>query len=225
MCFDPPDDAPAVAPLPARQAGHVTFCSFNNPAKVNQEAVRLWAQVLAALPGSRMLLAYRGFEAASVQARIGGWFAARGIAAGRVAFLGAMPRRDFLARYAMADIALDPLPYSGSTTTCEALWMGVPVITLPGQSFAGRHSLSFLSTVGLTETIAADPAHYVAIATALAGDFDRLGALRVGLRARVARSPLCDGPRFAANLAAALRGHWRDWCAAPAGAMRPRQGA
>jgi predicted O-linked N-acetylglucosamine transferase (SPINDLY family) len=202
--------------LPALAAGHATFCSFNIPAKVNREAVGLWAGVLAALPGSRMLLAYRGFDAASVQARVGGWFAACGIAAGRVEFLGGLPRRDFIARYAMADIALDPMPYSGSTTTCEALWMGVPVVTLPGQSFAGRHSLSFLSTVGLSEMIAADARDYVAIATALARDLDRLAALRASLRARVAGSPLCDGARFAANLAAALRGLWRAWCVTPA---------
>ena len=118
---------------------------------------------------------------------------------------------EYLAAYQQVDIALDPFPFSGSATTCEALWMGVPVITCPGETFASRHSLSHLSNVGLTETIARDLDEYVELAVALAGDLPRLAALRAGLRERMAASPLCDGQRFAANLVALLRDVWRQW--------------
>ena len=109
-------------------------------------------------------------------------------------------------------MALDPFPYSGGLTTCESLWMGVPVITCPGETFASRHSLSHLSNVGLTETIARDLDEYVEIAVSLASDLPRLAALRAGLRERMAASPLCDGKRFAADLMSVLREVWQRWC-------------
>src|SRR6185312_9230224 len=135
-------------------------------------------------------LAYAGYDVPEVQVRIRDWFrnAGGGGDGERILFGGKVPRGEHLARYEEVDLALDPFPYSGSTTTVEALWMGVPVITLPGRSFAGRHSLSHLSVVGLTELVARDPDDYVAIACRLAGDLDRLAALRVGLRQRVAAS-------------------------------------
>ena len=109
-------------------------------------------------------------------------------------------------------MALDPFPFNGGLTTCEALWMGVPVITCPGETFASRHSLSHLSNVGLTETIAHDLDEYVELAVSLAGDLPRLATLRAGLRERMAASPLCDGKRFAANLMLLLQDVWRRWC-------------
>jgi predicted O-linked N-acetylglucosamine transferase (SPINDLY family) len=109
------------------------------------------------------------------------------------------------------DIALDPFPFSGGITTCEALWMGVPVMTCPGETFASRHSLSHLSNIGLTETIARDFDEYVELAVGLANDLERLTAIRARLRQQVATSPLCDGPRFAANLMNLLRTAWRAW--------------
>ncbi len=118
----------------------------------------------------------------------------------------------YFAAYRQVDIALDPFPFGGGVTTCDALWMGVPVVVCPGETFAGRHSLSHLSNAGLTETIARDLDQYVEIAAALAGDLPRLAVLRAGLRERVAASPLCDGKRFAGNLATILRGVWREWC-------------
>ena len=114
-----------------------------------------------------------------------------------------------LAEYGRIDLALDPFPYSGGVTTCEALWMGVPVVTCPGETFASRHALWHLSNVGLTETIAGDLQQYAEIAVALAHDLPRLAALRAGLRPRMAAAPLCDAPRFAANLAALLQDVWR----------------
>ena len=122
------------------------------------------------------------------------------------------PGADLLAAYNTIDLALDPFPYSGGLTTCEALWMGVPVVTCPGETFASRHSLSHLSNVGLTETVAADAREYVELAVRLAGDLPHLAALRAGLRDRMARSPLCDGERFAGHLSRQLRDVWRQWC-------------
>ena len=123
-----------------------------------------------------------------------------------------VPARGVAGAYGGVDVALDPFPYNGGVTTCEALWMGVPVVTCPGETFASRHSLSHLSNVGLTETIARDLDEYVEIAVALAGDLPRLAAIRARLRQQMAASPLCDGPRFAANLAALLCDVWRRWC-------------
>jgi predicted O-linked N-acetylglucosamine transferase (SPINDLY family) len=109
------------------------------------------------------------------------------------------------------DVALDPFPFGGGVTTCDALWMGVPVVTCPGETFASRHSLSHLANAGLTETVARDLDEYVALAVSLAGDWPRLATLRAGLRERMAASPLCDGQRFAANLMTLLRSTWQRW--------------
>jgi predicted O-linked N-acetylglucosamine transferase (SPINDLY family) len=212
VSFDPPAAAPEVTPLPAGMDGPLTFASFHKPTKINPPLVQVWARLLAAEPGARILFAYAGYELAEVQARIAGWFAAEGIGAERLVFEGRLPQAKLLARYGRTDIALDSFPYSGGLTTLEALWMGVPVVTLPGRSFAGRHSFSHLSVVGLTETIAADADDYVAVVRRLGADRARLAALRAGLRGRVANSPLCDGPRFARGLEAALRGLWRERC-------------
>jgi len=128
-----------------------------------------------------------------------------------VAFLGGSPHADLLEHYHGVDIGLDPFPYSGGLTTLEALWMGVPVITCPGETFASRHSLTHLSNVGLTQTIARSLDDYVTLAVSLADDLPGLAAMRARLRERMASSPVCDGKRFAGNLMQLLRGVWRDW--------------
>ncbi len=210
VCFDPPAEAPEVGPLPALMQGHVTFGSFNNPAKINPGVVAAWAEILRRVPGARLVLTYPGFEQAGTRSYYETLFSAQGVGRERLELLGGSRRAGMLAEYNRVDIVLDPFPYSGGITTCEALWMGVPVITWPGKTFAGRHSLSHLSNVGLTETVARDRANYIALAVQLANDLPRLEKLRGELRGRVARSPLCDGPRFAANLMAALRSIWQE---------------
>jgi predicted O-linked N-acetylglucosamine transferase (SPINDLY family) len=211
VCYDPPGAAAEVGPLPAREQGGVTFASFNNLAKIGPEVIDLWAAILRRVPRARLVLKYRGLDRGSTRDRYAAEFAQREIERGRLELQGWSPYGEMLALYNRVDIALDPFPFSGSATTCEALWMGVPVITWPGATFAGRHSLTHLANVGLRETVARDPAHYVELAVALAGDRPRLAVLRAGLRARMAASRLCDGPRFAADLMAVLRGAWKQW--------------
>jgi predicted O-linked N-acetylglucosamine transferase (SPINDLY family) len=215
VCYDPPAEAPAVGPLPALGRGAVTFASFNLPAKITPQVVDVWAQILACVPHSRLWLKYRGLNDADAADRFRRMFGERGIAADRLLLEGWSPYAEFLPLYQQIDIALDPFPYSGGLTTCEALWMGVPVITWPGETFASRHGLSHLSNVGLMETIATSQAEYVELAERLAGDLPRLAAMRGGLRERMAQSALCDGQRFADNLLSVLRGVWRDWCERP----------
>jgi predicted O-linked N-acetylglucosamine transferase (SPINDLY family) len=211
LCYDPPDASPEVAPLPAARSGHVTFGSFNNPCKLTADVFAAWSEVLRRVENSRLVLRYQGLDRGGTRERCLALLARHGVEPGRVELGGWLPYAEMLAQYNGVDVALDPFPFSGSATTCDALWMGVPVITWPGQTFASRHSLSHLSTIGQTEGIARDREHYVSLAVQHAGDVPRLAAIRAGLRERLARSPLCDGKLFAANLAALLRGVWRDW--------------
>ena len=206
ICYDPPAYAPPVGPLPALDHGQVTFGCFNNPAKITPRAIEVWARILRRLPQARLALKFKGWDDSGVRRRYAHLFTAQGVDSNRVEFLGCSPHAELLAQYGRIDLALDPFPYSGGLTTCEALWMGVPVVTCPGETFASRHSLSHLSNVGLTETIARNLDEYVELAVATAADLPRLAALRAGLRQRMAVSPLCDGKRFATNFASILRG-------------------
>ena len=211
ICFDPPPDAPDPAAI-GRRDGPLTLAAFHLPAKINDGVVDLWARILYGEPGSCLSFVYAGYEVPGVQSRLRGLFAAAGIAGERLLFTGRQARAEVLKRYGSVDIALDPLPYSGGLTTLEALWMGVPVVTLPGKSFAGRHAASHLSNAGLSEFVARDAEDYVAIVHRLAADRERLAALRGELRQRVAASALCDGKRFAQSLQSAIRDLWRNWC-------------
>ncbi len=220
-CYGPPPYAPDVAPLPARANSAVTFGCFNNLAKVTPQVIALWAKVLAAVPGARLLLKTKALDDPDAQAWYRELTAAAGIAPERLMLAGGAPHAELLAAYGEVDITLDPFPYSGGLTTTESLWMGVPVITLSGETFAGRHSTSHLANVGLPELIAATPQDYVAIAAGLADDRDRLAGLRASLRARMAASPICDAQRYTRNLEAAYRAMWRAWCAGEGRAYSP----
>ena len=139
-------------------------------------------------------------------------FAKHGIGIDRLILEGGEPQKQFMESHSRCDIALDPHPYAGGLTTCEALWMGVPVVTLPGETFAGRHAATHLYNAGLPDWIAKDEQDYIDIAEKWANDLEGLAELRAGLREQVANSPLTDGPRFARNLEKALRFMWEDWC-------------
>jgi predicted O-linked N-acetylglucosamine transferase (SPINDLY family) len=214
FCYAPPEYAPAVAPLPARARGQVSFGSFNNMSKVTPAVIALWAAVLQAVPDARLILKWKSLADAAECARVRQAFGAHGVAPERLDLRGPSPHPAMLGEYGEIDIGLDPFPFCGGLTTCEALWMGVPIVTLPGSRPVSRQTLGFLSQLDLAELAAADAAAYVDTAVTLARDLDRLAALRDGLRARMAASPLCDGPRFTRGLEAAFRTMWQRWCAA-----------
>ena len=205
LCYAPPASAPAVGSLPAERQGAITFGCFSNPAKINAPLLATWAEILRRVPDSRLLLKYRWMDSAANRDRIQGAMAAEGVAGDRLIIEGESPHAQLLARYNDVDIALDTSPYSAGGTTLEALWMGVPVITRPVARFAGRHSLSFLSVLGLSELIGQDPAGYIAAAVGLAAERHRLKELRQGLRPLLQASALCDTARFTRHLEALYR--------------------
>ncbi len=214
LCYQPPDKAPAVVPPPVIRRGHITFGSFNAPHKINQTVLDLWAAVLRETPASRLILKNRALRDAPTRERYLARLAEGGISADRVELLGWVDSSaDHLGLYHRLDIALDTFPYCGTTTTCEALWMGVPVVTLAGTRHIERVGLSLLTRVGLPELAAADRNEYIRIAAELARAVDRLAALHSELRERVRQSPLCDAEGFTHSLEAAYRQMWRDWIA------------
>jgi predicted O-linked N-acetylglucosamine transferase (SPINDLY family) len=208
LCYDPPQAAPPEGPPPSLAKGSATFGSFNNLAKITPEVVAVWAKILRRVPHARLVLKYRGLGDPMVQRRYFDLFAAQGVQPQRLQLQSSSPYAEYLAAYQQVDVALDPFPFSGSITTCEALWMGVPVVTCPGETFASRHTLSHLANLGLTEMVARDCDQYVELAVSLAADVSRLAELRAGLRPRMAASPLCDGKRFTRGLASLLRDLW-----------------
>jgi FkbM family methyltransferase len=213
LCYRPTPDSPDVAPPPALTAGYVTFASLNSASKVSPELVTVWSSILQALPTARLIMKAPQLSDPGVRRYFESLFADHGIAPARVEILGPIPSRvDHLGLYNRVDIGLDPFPYNGTTTTCEALWMGVPVITLAGRTHAGRVGVSLLSSIGLPELIAQAPAAYVEQALALANDLERLAALRASLRETVAYSALTDATRFTRSLEAAYRQAWQRWC-------------
>lgn len=210
LCFMPPD-----MDIPVRRgsAGDpITFGSFNNLAKLSADTVRLWAQVLQGVPGARLFLKTRQLADAAVCEAVRARFAGHGIAPERLLLEGSSPRSDLLASYNRIDIALDPAPYGGGTTTAEALWMGVPVVTLRGGTWVGRVSESILAAVGLPDLVAGSQEAYIALAAGLAADQDRRAALHASLRSRLEGSPFCDGGGFTRHLEDAYRGMWTRWC-------------
>jgi predicted O-linked N-acetylglucosamine transferase (SPINDLY family) len=214
VCFDPPD-APPVEATPALANGFVTFGSFNIVSKVSGTLVKAWAKILRQVPGSKIFLKNRGFGLPMVQRRYRELFEDEGVSSERVLFSGWSKQPELLASYGSVDICLDTFPYNGGLTTCEALWMGVPVVTCAGDRFAGRHSLTHLRAAGETGTTAFNLEDYVSIATKLAGDIPALEKARSGRRSRVAASSLCDGAAFARGFEFVIRQAWAERCVKP----------
>jgi predicted O-linked N-acetylglucosamine transferase (SPINDLY family) len=212
LCYRPADFAPPVAPLPALRKGYITFGSFNNSCKVNPTIMALWAQILKANGDSRLLLKFRAGDDKGVRDNYFRQFERLGIPRDRVNICGFKPAVEHLQLYGQVDIALDTYPYNGTTTTCDALWMGVPVISLVGQCHVSRVGLSILSRVGLEFFAASAPEEYVARAVALAAKPNALAEIRDSMRQRMLSGKLCDAKGFARSVEEAYRKMWHRWC-------------
>lgn len=210
LCFTPPSEAPALAisPLPALNNGHLTFATFQVSRKINRGVLLAWADILRALPSAMLRVQNQEMHSpasrASLQARLN----EVGIAPERVTLVGSVPREQYLAAHANVDVILDTFPFPGGTTTCEALWMGVPTMTLAGESLLARQGASLMSCAGLKDWVAGSTAEYVRRTVAFAADLDALALLRRRLRQQVLASALFDAPKFARHLETSLQGLW-----------------
>jgi predicted O-linked N-acetylglucosamine transferase (SPINDLY family) len=209
-CYEPPVDAPNVSHLPALQNGYVTFGCLNKSNKIGDASISLWSKCLALTADSRLILQGEVYTDENIADRVRSMFAAHGIAPQRIECRSFAPHPDLFLTYNDIDIALDPHPYSGCLTTCESLWMGVPVATLPGPTFAGRHSASFLTAVGLEDWIADSEQSFIDLIEQRSNNLEALAKLRNDLRERMTSSPLCDAEQFGQDLGQALKDMWKE---------------
>lgn len=214
MCFKPTPDSPSVNDLPAIQAGHITFGSFNANVKVNSEVIELWSKILNSISDSRLIMLT--VPEGEAQQIVHAQFARHGITPDRVELVPRLTHEEFLLLHRRVDIALDPFPYNGTTTSLHGLWMGVPFISLLGNTFAARVGASILENLGLSEFIAESPDAYIEIAIKNASDLNKLRALRTQLRERMQGSPLVDASRFTQNLENAYHHMWTEYCSGQA---------
>jgi protein O-GlcNAc transferase len=213
LCYLPERDSPEVGLLTALSSAQITFGSCNNLAKVSPEVVELWTKILKAVPGSRLLMKTKSLSDSSTRDYVLDMFTQRGITSERIDLLSWEPSvRGHLDIYNRIDIGLDTFPYNGTTTTCEAIWMGVPVITLAGNIHASRVGMSLLTNIGLRELVAETYDEYLAIAVNLANDLTSLQSLRRMLRDMMIDSPVTDNKRFIINLETTFRSIWKNWC-------------
>ncbi|MDH3585247.1 MAG: hypothetical protein OER86_13635, partial [Phycisphaerae bacterium] len=214
LCYQPPDEAPDISPPPCRERGYITFASFNNLAKVSPQVIQAWARILERVAGAKLMLKGKPLDDAGTRARFLDRFAERGIGPDRLELVGWVEGNyNHLTAYRDVDIALDTFPYNGTKTTCESMWMGVPVVTVRGDRHAGRVGATLLHHVGRDQFVAEDEDAYVAIAANLAERPGDLADLRRGFRDRLRGSELCDAARFARGFESALRQMWERWCA------------
>jgi protein O-GlcNAc transferase len=213
LCYSPAGESPAVGRLPAMTAGHITFGSFNILAKVSPITVELWSAILKKIPSAHLLMKSKSFADQATCEYTKDLFAGEGIAPKRIELLSQMPSYgDHLATYNRTDISLDTFPYNGTTTTCEALWMGVPVVTLAGDRHASRVGMSLLTNIGLPELVAQTEEEYIEIAVKLSEDMKKLQSLREKLRDMMTNSPLTNSERFTAELEDRYRTMWQTYC-------------
>lgn len=221
-CYCPPSESPAVGPLPALTNGYVTFGSFNNFRKLSEPALAVWARLLRAMPTARLLMKSQGLGNPKTAQRLGNQLIRAGVGSDRIELLNAGQSKQLhLDFYNRVDLCLDPFPYNGTTTTCDAFWMGVPVITLAGRTHVARVGLSLASHLGFPEWGVATPDDYVAHCRQLTSDLPSLANLRLRLREQMRQSPLCDAPRFIVHLEAIFRAMWQQWCRQQSGSMLP----
>ena len=213
LCFTPPSFDLPVAPLPALNGSGLRFGGFNDLAKMNDSVVAVWSRVLQAVPHSVLVLQSAALQDSAIQQAVLARYAQHGVHADQLLLKPSHPRAEYLAGYSQIDISLDPFPYPGGTTTLESLWMGVPVLTLPGAHAISRQGQSLLSNLGLTDWIATGEDDYVQRAKRHATDLAALSVLRGSLRSRLLASPICDAPSFAQDFEAALRSLWHQYCA------------
>jgi predicted O-linked N-acetylglucosamine transferase (SPINDLY family) len=206
-CYQPPEACPEVGPAPCRERGFVTFGAFSNPGKITREVIGLWSKLLAEVSGARLVLAGRGLAAGDEDFL--SRFDRHGVARERLDIRPFASFRDYLDLHGEVDVVLDTFPYTGGTTSCHALWMGAPVVTLAGSTPPSRGGASLLGVIGLGKLVARTPSAYLSIATALAARPAALGALRAGMRRRMSASPLMDAPGFTRALETALRSAWQ----------------
>jgi predicted O-linked N-acetylglucosamine transferase (SPINDLY family) len=212
-CYAPPPDTPTVVPPPLQANGFVTFGCLNDFAKVTPDALRTWCAILRAIPASRLLL---HAKEGSHRQRVLDVLKSEGVEPQQLSFVGFLPIERYFAAYNQIDIALDSFPYAGGTTTCDALWMGIPVVTLAGQTGVARGGLSILSNLNLNGFVATTTDQYIDLATSLARDLPRVSELRASLRPRMQASPLMNAPQFARDVESIYRQIWRTWCSAGA---------
>lgn len=213
LCFSPPACSPPVGPLPALAAGHITFGSFNTIAKLTPRVVEHWASILHAVPDSQLILKGKSFRDKTARQHCSDLFIQQGIPGKRIELIGwTASKEQHLALYNRVDIALDTFPYNGTTTTCEALWMGVPVVTLAGSRHAGRVGVSLMHATGMSQLVTDNPESYRQLAVSLAADKEQLTNMRQQLRSRLSASALLDGRRHARDMEQAWRDLWRRWC-------------
>ncbi|MBK5276957.1 MAG: tetratricopeptide repeat protein [Desulfuromonadales bacterium] len=211
FCYAPPEYAPPVASPPAMTNNFITFGSFNNIAKVTPEVIALWSRVLIAVPDSRLIIKWSTLGRKKVRDRLLCQFARHGVTSERIVLRGKSPHVDMLKEYGDIDIALDPFPFSGGMTSCEALWMGVPVLTLLGNKPAGRQTSGFLRTIGLPEWVTISVEQFLSRAQEVASEYEKLKSIRFELRKRMIASTLCDGVSFTSHLEARFRSMWQTW--------------
>lgn len=211
-CYKPLQNAPDVAPLPALKNGYVTFAGFTSLHKLNEPLLNHWASILSQTPNSRLILAANGLHNPSTQQPIREIFARHGISTDRLEIHGHLPTGDYLTLHSRVDLLLDTFPANGHTVTCHALWMGVPPVTLAGQTHIQRLGATVLKALSLPDLIAQTPEEYIRIALDRAVDLPHLSEVRGSLRARMIQSPLMDAQRLARNVESAYREMWKRWC-------------
>lgn len=214
-CYQPDASLPEVNALPAVSRGHVTFISTNSLAKINDEVVRLWADILKSAPTARLAFKAKTLDQPAVRDRLAARFGRHGIGGERLTMEGWGSPAEYIAFLQAGDIALDPFPFNGGTTTYHCLWMGLPVVTPEGDHYVARMGAAILSTLGLTNLVARTREDYVRICAVLAGDLEHLATLRAGLRERIRQSPLADGAAYTCNLETLYRELWQGWCGDP----------